>query len=240
MAKMCTTDLSHERDSSGNVFICRNPKAFEVIVEFLRTGKLFHEEIGVSLAQLEVEADFFGLVGLIEMIKQNKSPKDDGTRELIFVLTSQGSLSGPILRLNLKPDGLKWSQMFIGLREIKNAMRATFPAVFDRSSTTNLLVRRASSEPNDWQDKTIVTFGGDMSRRIKVKKSVWFCVRDSEYENVLPPSIDLMNMESKILSNWDHYWKSAEDCRKTKSIRMEVLNQRQVSEDLEAAMNNIR
>ena len=70
LAKMCTMDLPHERDSSGNIFICRNPKAFEVIAEFLRTGKLFHEEIGVSLAQLEVEADFFVIVGLLEMIKR--------------------------------------------------------------------------------------------------------------------------------------------------------------------------
>ena len=215
LAKMCNTELPHELDSCGNIFICRNPKAFEVIVEFLRTGKLFHQEIGVSLAQLEVEADFFGLVGLLEMIRQLKSPEDDGTRKLIIVITSKGSLSGPILRL--KTDGLQSTRyLFFGLSNFKNAMRATFPATIDREYGRDL-------RTSDYTDKTIVTLDGRMSRHIKEKKYVWFCVRNSEEENILPSTVDLMDMESKILSDWDHYWKSAEDCEKTKKIRMQVL-----------------
>ena len=70
LAKMCLTDLPHERDSSGNIFLDRNPKAFEIILEFLRTGKIFHQGVDCTLEQLEVEADFYGLVGLLEMIRE--------------------------------------------------------------------------------------------------------------------------------------------------------------------------
>ena len=71
--------------------------------------------------------------------------------------------------------------------------------------------------------KTITTFGGRLRRHIQERRSVWFSVRDSEEENILPPTVDLMDMESKILGDWEHYWKTAEDCRKTKKIRMEVV-----------------
>ena len=229
LAKMCDTELSHERDSRGNIFLCRNPKAFEVIVEFLRTGRLFYKEIGVSLEQMEVEADFFGLAGLLEMIQQVKSPDDDGSRELIFVLTSKGSVSGPIFRL--KTDGLlSSSYMFTGLSNFKNAMRATFPARTDLDFKLNGRLRAygESYGARGWafgRDKAIVVFGGRMS--IKEKRSVWFCVRDTEEENILPPTVDLLDMESKILSDWDHYWNSAENCLKTKKIQLKAIKRHQ-------------
>ena len=214
LARMCDTELSHERDSNGNIFLDRNPKAFEIILEFLRTGKLFNVGIGCTLEQLEAEADYFGLVGLLEMIKEQKSLSDDGGRELIFVITSKGSISGPIL--NLEVDGHSaTAYTFVGLREFQNAMRSTFPTK----------KRKELARPirgNDWTEKTICIFGKGLNEEIKAKRSVWFSVRDKEEENILPPTKDMIDMEARILKDWEHYWKSAEDCRKTKKIKMKV------------------
>ena len=58
-----------KKDSNGCYFIDRSPRPFEVILDFLRTGHLNNLN-GCTLRQLEVEADFFGLSGLQEIIRQ--------------------------------------------------------------------------------------------------------------------------------------------------------------------------
>ena len=70
LAKMCDTELPHQRDCEGNIFNDRNHKAFEVILEFLRTGSLFAEES--LLPQLQVEADYFGLEELLKIIRERR------------------------------------------------------------------------------------------------------------------------------------------------------------------------
>ena len=58
-----------KKDSNGCYFIDRSPRPFEVILDFLRTGHLNNLN-GCTLRQLEVEADFFGLSGLQEILRQ--------------------------------------------------------------------------------------------------------------------------------------------------------------------------
>ena len=57
------------RDTNGAFFIDRNPKAFEAILSYLRTGKLFEAYDGVTMEELLNEAEYFGLTGLADMIK---------------------------------------------------------------------------------------------------------------------------------------------------------------------------
>ena len=122
--------------------------------------------------QLEVEADFYGLVGLLEMIGQLKSPDDDGSREIILVITSKGSVSGPIMRL--RTDGLKSTKyLFVGLHGFKNAMRASFPAISEPDYNLSNMIRLKYGEKNDWhwKDKGRCTYdvntegGGGYSKR---------------------------------------------------------------------------
>ena len=75
-----------KRDSNGCYFIDRSPRPFEVILDFLRTGHLNNLN-GCTLRQLEVEADFFGLSGLQELIRQRlpENSIPDWMRELEVV-----------------------------------------------------------------------------------------------------------------------------------------------------------
>ena len=73
LATMFNTEVPQARDSNGNIFIDRNPKTFEIILEFLRSGNLiYNEESALTLRQLEVEADYFGLGKLLEAIEQKR------------------------------------------------------------------------------------------------------------------------------------------------------------------------
>ena len=78
------------KDSNGCYFLDRSPRPFEVILDFLRTGHL-HNLNGCTLGQLEVEADFFGLTGLQDILRQRgQAPKaqedwPDWMRELDVV-----------------------------------------------------------------------------------------------------------------------------------------------------------
>ena len=63
------------KDSNGCYFLDRCPRPFEVILGFLRTGELTNLN-GCTKRQLEVEADFFGLSGLQEILRQGgQAPK---------------------------------------------------------------------------------------------------------------------------------------------------------------------
>ena len=63
------------KDSNGCYFLDRCPRPFEVILGFLRTGELTNLN-GCTKRQLEVEADFFGLSGLQEILRQRgQAPK---------------------------------------------------------------------------------------------------------------------------------------------------------------------
>ena len=60
------------KDGYGNFFIDGEPKPFEVILRFLRRGKLCEDLGGCTLEQLEWEADYFGLDELLKIIGERK------------------------------------------------------------------------------------------------------------------------------------------------------------------------
>jgi hypothetical protein len=78
------------KDANGAYFIDRDPKVFAVILGFLRTGKVFLDFAGVSSEQAEVEADYFGLDGLLELLRKKSEDKipaaspDENERQLIL------------------------------------------------------------------------------------------------------------------------------------------------------------
>jgi hypothetical protein len=80
-----------EKDVNGAYFIDRDPKPFAVILGLLRTGKLFLDFAGVSSEQVEVEADYFGLTGMLEILQKDENVQEIRTmcdtsakRELII------------------------------------------------------------------------------------------------------------------------------------------------------------
>ena len=80
LARMISTEVPQARDSKGNLFLDRNPKTFEIILEYLRTGSLNDNGAGCTLQQLETEAEYFGLTRLLEAVNLKKSDMDDGIR----------------------------------------------------------------------------------------------------------------------------------------------------------------
>jgi hypothetical protein len=60
------------KDLGGAYFIDRDPKAFAVILGFLQTGKVFLDYAGVFAEQVVIEADYFGLEGMIEILKRQQ------------------------------------------------------------------------------------------------------------------------------------------------------------------------
>merc|ERR1712117_474707 len=88
-AKMFEPDLGLKpahKDSKGNYFIDRSPKPFEVLLKFLRTGKVYICE-GVSEEELRDEADFYG----IAMFDDDDDEENKACKEVILL----GHDSGP-------------------------------------------------------------------------------------------------------------------------------------------------
>ena len=59
-------------DADGNVFIDRNPDRFAIILDFLQTG-ILPRELQCSLELLRVDAEYFGIEGLLKIIGQRKT-----------------------------------------------------------------------------------------------------------------------------------------------------------------------
>ena len=73
----------------------------------------------------------------------------------------------------------------------------------------------------------IVAFAaGHLQNAISERRSVWFCYRTDTglgFRTELPGMVDMMDMEDRILGNWEHYWRSAEDCWKTEKVSMRAV-----------------
>ena len=70
------------KDDNGNYLIDRNPRAFGYILEFLRNAGLPDDIVGCSLQEVQWEASYFGLDGLLRIIEERnaaKDKKDQGT-----------------------------------------------------------------------------------------------------------------------------------------------------------------
>ena len=58
------------RDANGAYFIDRDPKAFAAILSYLRTGELFESYRDVTMEEVLCEAQYFGLQGMVEKIRE--------------------------------------------------------------------------------------------------------------------------------------------------------------------------
>ena len=200
LARMIGSEVPAARDSQGNIFIDRSPDAFRVVLDFLRTERVNLEGSKCTLKQLEVEADYFGLSGLLESIRY-----DDGARELMFVMTSGGTLSGPIYRLRVDGVSSKNSKyLFKNVQGVVNSMGMTLPG------------GQGVKESFESNREAKLEFSGDVSNLIKMKRSVWFCVPWSSISHKAiknqkgsPLPFAMMDLEAKILENWDRYWQGA-------------------------------
>ena len=77
LARMVNTEVPTEKDPSGNIFIDRDPQAFSVILKFLRTDHLIMENSACSMKELEVEADYFMLDRLLQVIRPDAAGMRD-------------------------------------------------------------------------------------------------------------------------------------------------------------------
>ena len=75
LAKMVSSEVGVTRDSEENIFIDRNPEMFGSILEYLRTGRLYENDLSCSLDQLQDEAKYFGLTALLKTIDKKKYMK---------------------------------------------------------------------------------------------------------------------------------------------------------------------
>ena len=75
LARMIRAEVTVTRDIEGNIFIDRDPKKFESILEYLRTGNWNGHDPKCTLDQLQAEAKYFGLTTLLKSIHKKKSIK---------------------------------------------------------------------------------------------------------------------------------------------------------------------
>ena len=64
------------KDDKGNFLIDRDPEPFRVILGYLRNARLPDDIVGCSLQQVQWEASYFGLDGLLKTIEERNKAKD--------------------------------------------------------------------------------------------------------------------------------------------------------------------
>ena len=192
------------KDGHGNYFVDRDPETFRVILSFLRSACLSEDvaSLGCTLEQLEVEADYFRLCGLLKIIRQRRSVEpmsrrapdpddDDGVRDLILVKCYGGEMGRAIaIRVNTKSSSPKYEfegDAGQGVHAfIVNSMGSSLPEV----------------KRDPYYYKSTVTardLGG-----VRSKRSVWFICTTNR-----PSLKDMMEVEERILRAWDFYWSGA-------------------------------
>ena len=65
------------KDDNGNFLIDRNPRAFAYILEFLRNAGLPDDIVGCSLQEVQWEASYYGLDGLLKIIEDRNKAKEE-------------------------------------------------------------------------------------------------------------------------------------------------------------------
>ena len=81
------------QDSNGAYFIDRNPKAFEVLLSYLRNGKLY-EGHGLTNEELIDEAKYYGLDGLeaeLTLLADMSLPAEVERKKKVLLLYNDNS-----------------------------------------------------------------------------------------------------------------------------------------------------
>ena len=204
LASMFSSELPPaKKDSQGNYFIDRDPEAFRVILSFLRTANLSKEITGCTLEQLEVEADYFRLCGLLKLVRQRMAVEpmaripqgsedvDDGVRDLLFVKCYSGEMGRAVaVRVNTRSSLPKY--------EIEGDAGHGVHAFIVNSMGTSL----PEVKRDPYYYKSTVQ-SRDLGA-VKAKRSVWFICTTKR-----PSLKDMLEVEERILRAWDFYWTSA-------------------------------
>ncbi|CAS01145.1 Protein CBG25769 [Caenorhabditis briggsae] len=66
---MLETEIPVAKDESGAIFIDRDPKHFRVILNFMRDGDVALPEAPVDVTEIQKEAEYYLLGGLVELCK---------------------------------------------------------------------------------------------------------------------------------------------------------------------------
>ena len=65
-----------EKDDNDHFFIDRDPEPFRVILGYLRNASLPDDIVGCSLQQVQWEASYYGLDGLLKIIEERNEAKE--------------------------------------------------------------------------------------------------------------------------------------------------------------------
>ncbi|KAH7725754.1 BTB/POZ domain-containing protein KCTD17 [Aphelenchoides avenae] len=82
-AKLLDTDMEpSEKDETGAFLIDRDPACFQTILNYLRSGSVYITDRN-TIPGLMKEADFYGLIGLMEQLEMES--KKTKTKEYVFI-----------------------------------------------------------------------------------------------------------------------------------------------------------
>ncbi|PIC49230.1 hypothetical protein B9Z55_007902 [Caenorhabditis nigoni] len=68
------TEIPVKKDENSCVFIDRSPKHFEKILNFMRDGDVALPESPEDVKEIQTEAQYYLLTGLVELCKKNQKP----------------------------------------------------------------------------------------------------------------------------------------------------------------------
>jgi len=211
------------KDSKGNFFIDRSPKPFEVILKFLRTGKVYSCE-GVSEEELRDEADFYG----IEMFsdEDEEEPSEDKEEEACKEVILLGHDSGPnpkmkMYKFRIDISGIykldkgeygstlkygyglsdEWAEFSHHRLQLYNSMGQQEPNGFDIRPQYGY-IERGQSEPAAFLLHEKLLPG---------RRTVLFYTSKEKRSDPVEmlPLETRMRYEKEILQDWEQKWKGA-------------------------------
>ena len=181
-----------------------------------------------SMNQLEIEADYFGLDELLQVIRDLIPGHDDGNmcKGLIIVNTSRSEVTGPIWRLRIDDKSPNTVHHIKARESLWGDHRALW-------GTTSGILRGLSKYGRINNMKTFAADDENFQENLKNKRSVWFCVNhffENDYHDPngkmenesssqnRPRLSDMRVIEDKIMKSWELYWEIAEEGKILKII----------------------
>ena len=233
-ARINRGDLIVRKDSRGNIFFDRNPRIFEMILEFLRTGILYENNLICTREQLENEAKYYGATALLDILnkkrKTTKMPRysevpNVGSREAIIFNTIDGMVRGPAVAIKLDSESTQ-SYFFKANRE-GSPYRDVQPYLITSKGRPLWTEWPGLEQGKDYERRgcnsvTVVLTklcARDLISWLKDKRSVLFYVlggltvsafvEDTYSRGSEPTTNSMMVTEQKVLQDWDHYFNNA-------------------------------
>jgi len=217
------------KDSKGNYFIDRSPKPFEVILKFLRTGKVYSCE-GVSEEELRDEADFYG----IEMFEDHiEEPSDEEEEEACKEVILIGHDSGPNPKMELYKFRIDISgdyKLYKGVYAVEYGYGLGLSDEWAEISHHCLQLYNSmgqQQEPricNNMPDGSILAAFFLHEKLLPGRRTVLFYTfkdEDSDLVDMLPLETRI-RYEKEILQDWELKWNGATHVNHPRSAPMPV------------------